>query len=162
MPGEMELYKDRAGEFRARFKHDGQVLFSTEGYSSKAGAEHAIQALIDNANSASRVDTSGEFDPEKIQRAVDSANWTGLGKAISAQKSAVIRLRANELLQTIIQSDGDIETRADACKRVEAALVLLEAPNVPWREVVNLLNHPAVTASLAALSLIQFILGLSN
>ena len=90
---------------------------------------------------------------------IDSTDWTGLGKAISREHSLIIRSKANSLLQAIIQSDADISSRTDACKRVEAAITLLEAPNVPWREVVNLLAHPSVSAFLAALNLIQFILG---
>jgi len=74
----------------------------------------------------------------------------------------VIRAKAKSLLLAIMQSDADIETRTDACKRVEAAILLLEAPNVPWREIVNLLAHPTVTAFLAALNLIQFILGFAQ
>lgn len=34
-----EIYRDKAGEYRARFKHDSEVIFSTEGYSSKAIAQ---------------------------------------------------------------------------------------------------------------------------
>jgi uncharacterized protein YegP (UPF0339 family) len=37
-----EIYKDKAGEFRARFKYNQEVMFSTEGYSSKSGAFKAI------------------------------------------------------------------------------------------------------------------------
>jgi hypothetical protein len=93
--------------------------------------------------------------------AVDSTDWTGLAKSVSAAQAVIIREKSNSLLATIMQSDADIQTRTDACKRIEAVLLLLEAPNVPWREVVGLLTHPTVTAFLAALSLIQFIIGMA-
>ncbi|HZZ88096.1 MAG TPA: DUF1508 domain-containing protein [Caulobacteraceae bacterium] len=52
-----EIYKDKAAEFRVRFvAANGQTLFSTEGYSSKAGAtgliesvkKHAVDAEVDD------------------------------------------------------------------------------------------------------------------
>jgi hypothetical protein len=92
---------------------------------------------------------------------VDTTDWTGLSKAVSPQNLSIIREKTTELQLAIMQSDADIQLKTDACKRVEAVLILLEAPNVPWREVVALLSHPAVNAFFAATSLIQFIIGLA-
>ena len=103
-----------------------------------------------------------DADASAIQRQIDSTDWTGLGKRIGPEQSIEIRKISKSLLSAIIQSDADIQTRTDACKRVEAVLLLLEAPNVPWREVVSLLNHPTVTAFLATLNLIQFIIGMAS
>ncbi|MGH6998784.1 MAG: YegP family protein, partial [Phenylobacterium sp.] len=36
MAHKFEIYKDKAGEFRVRFKYNSETMFSTEGYSSKA------------------------------------------------------------------------------------------------------------------------------
>lgn len=36
---------DKAGEFRVRFKYNSEVMFSTEGYKSKASAENAIASI---------------------------------------------------------------------------------------------------------------------
>lgn len=52
MSYKFEIYKDRAGEFRARFRYSGDVMFSTEGYSSKAGARNAIESIKNNGPSA--------------------------------------------------------------------------------------------------------------
>ena len=38
-----EIYKDKAGEYRVRFKYNSEIMFSTEGYSSKASAKNAIE-----------------------------------------------------------------------------------------------------------------------
>ena len=39
MPYKFEIHKDKAGEFRVRFKApNGEVMFATEGYISKASA----------------------------------------------------------------------------------------------------------------------------
>jgi len=40
-----EIYKDKAGEFRVRFKYNSETMFSTEGYSSRAGAQNAIESI---------------------------------------------------------------------------------------------------------------------
>ncbi|MBL44773.1 MAG: DUF1508 domain-containing protein [Sphingomonadaceae bacterium] len=53
-----EIYKDKAGEFRVRFKYNAEVMFSTEGYSSKASAENAIDSIKKNGPGAEVVDNS--------------------------------------------------------------------------------------------------------
>ena len=53
-----EIYKDKAGEFRVRFKHNKEVMFSTEGYSSKASAKNAIASIQKNGPGAETVDNS--------------------------------------------------------------------------------------------------------
>ncbi len=158
------IYKDKAGEYRVRFSEDDEVLFSTGGFPTRAAAEKAIETIADNG-----ADAKERFDAEKdkpsqheLQQAIDSTDWTGLSKAISHKHSVIIREKADSLLGAIMQSNADIETRMNACKRVEAVILLLEAPNVPWREVVNLLAHPTLSAFLAALNLIQFILGFAT
>ncbi|KQT82731.1 DUF1508 domain-containing protein [Aurantimonas sp. Leaf443] len=45
MAHKFEVYKDRKGEFRVRFKYNSEVIFSTEGYASKAGAHRAIESI---------------------------------------------------------------------------------------------------------------------
>lgn len=48
-----EVYKDKAGEFRFRFKaSNGQTLFASEGYTSKASALAAIESIKHNAPGA--------------------------------------------------------------------------------------------------------------
>lgn len=47
-----EVYKDKAGEFRVRFKYNSEIMFSTEGYSSKASAKNAIESIKKNAPGA--------------------------------------------------------------------------------------------------------------
>ena len=53
-----EIYKDKAGEFRVRFKYNSEVMFSTEGYSNKASARNAIESIIKNGAGAEIVDNS--------------------------------------------------------------------------------------------------------
>lgn len=53
-----EIYKDKAGEFRVRFKYNTETMFSTEGYASKGGAQNAIDSLKKNAPDAPVEDNS--------------------------------------------------------------------------------------------------------
>lgn len=53
MAYKFEIYKDKAGEFRIRFKaQNGNVMFSTEGYASKSGAKDAIASIQKNTPGA--------------------------------------------------------------------------------------------------------------
>ncbi|MBP0617811.1 YegP family protein [Jiella mangrovi] len=45
MAHKFEIYKDKSGEFRVRFKYNSEVIFSTEGYSSKSGAQRAVDSI---------------------------------------------------------------------------------------------------------------------
>jgi uncharacterized protein YegP (UPF0339 family) len=53
-----EIYKDKAGEFRVRFKYNKEVMFSTEGYASKASAVNAIESIKKNGPDAPTEDNS--------------------------------------------------------------------------------------------------------
>ena len=59
MPYKFEISKDKAGEFRVKFKApNGEVMFSTEGYSSKASAKNAIDSIKKNGPDADTDDTT--------------------------------------------------------------------------------------------------------
>ena len=53
-----EIYKDKADEFRVRFKYNSEVMFSTEGYSSKESARNAIASIQKNGPGAPVEDNS--------------------------------------------------------------------------------------------------------
>ena len=58
MSHHFEIYKDKAGEFRVRFKFNSETMFSTEGYSSKSSAQNAIDSIKKNGPGAEVVDNS--------------------------------------------------------------------------------------------------------
>jgi uncharacterized protein YegP (UPF0339 family) len=58
MAHKFEIYKDKAGEFRVRFKFNSEVMFSTEGYTSKASAQNAIDSIKKNGPEAPVEDNS--------------------------------------------------------------------------------------------------------
>jgi len=53
-----EIYKDKAQEFRVRFKYNDTIMFSTEGYSTKDSAKNAIRSIKENGPAAETVDNS--------------------------------------------------------------------------------------------------------
>ena len=58
MAHKFEIYKDKKGEFRVRFKYNSEIMFSTEGYSSKSSAENAIKSIKKNGPGAPVEDNS--------------------------------------------------------------------------------------------------------
>ena len=58
MAHKFEIYKDKAGEFRVRFKYNSETIFSTEGYSSKDSAKNAIASIQKNGPGAPTEDNS--------------------------------------------------------------------------------------------------------
>jgi uncharacterized protein YegP (UPF0339 family) len=53
-----EIWKDKKGEYRVRFKYNSEVMFSTEGYTSKASAQNAIDSMKKNGPNAPVEDNS--------------------------------------------------------------------------------------------------------
>lgn len=58
MAHKFEIYKDKAGEFRVRFKYNSEIMFSTEGYASKSSAQAAIASIKKNGPDAPTEDNS--------------------------------------------------------------------------------------------------------
>ncbi|UOK69741.1 YegP family protein [Ancylobacter polymorphus] len=57
MAYKFEVYKDKAGEFRFRFRaSNGEAMFSSEGYKAKASALAAVESIQKNAPGADLVD----------------------------------------------------------------------------------------------------------
>lgn len=53
MPYKFEVYKDKAGEFRFRFKApNGETMFSGEGYTRKQSCMKAIESIKKNTPEA--------------------------------------------------------------------------------------------------------------
>ena len=58
MAHSFEITKDKAGEFRVKFKYNSETIFSTEGYSSKSSAQNAIDSIKKNGPGAAVEDNS--------------------------------------------------------------------------------------------------------
>jgi len=52
MAGKYELYKGSSGDFRFRLKAgNGEIIATSEGYTTKAGAQNGIASVKNNADS---------------------------------------------------------------------------------------------------------------
>ncbi|MEJ2408646.1 MAG: DUF1508 domain-containing protein [Novosphingobium sp.] len=60
MAHRFEIRKNKAGEFVAYFCYNAETMFWTEGYSSKASAQNAIDSIRKNGPDAEVVDKSAE------------------------------------------------------------------------------------------------------
>ncbi len=58
MAHKFEIYKDKKGEFRVRFKFNNEVMVSSEGYASKASAQNCIESIKKNSPGAETEDNS--------------------------------------------------------------------------------------------------------
>jgi uncharacterized protein YegP (UPF0339 family) len=58
MAHKFEIYRDRANEYRVRFKYNAEVMLSSEGYTSKSSALAAIDSVKKNAPGAEIEDNS--------------------------------------------------------------------------------------------------------
>jgi uncharacterized protein YegP (UPF0339 family) len=58
MAHEFVIRKSANGEFRAYFEYNGEKIFWTEGYSSKASAKNAIESIQKNGPGAPTDDQS--------------------------------------------------------------------------------------------------------
>jgi uncharacterized protein YegP (UPF0339 family) len=59
MAGKFEVYADKAGQYRFRLRAgNGQVVLSSEGYTSKANAINGVGSVQKNADSKAQFDAS--------------------------------------------------------------------------------------------------------
>ena len=58
MAHKFEIHKDKKGEFRVRFKYNSEVMFASEGYTSKSSAISAIESFKNNGPGAQVEDNS--------------------------------------------------------------------------------------------------------
>ena len=73
-----EIYKDKSGEFRFRFRApNGEKMFASEGYSSKASAKSTIKSVIKNV---------GKAEIDDISKAVKAAPKPKKAKKTTSKK----------------------------------------------------------------------------
>ena len=58
MAHKFEIFKDKVGEYRVRFKYNSEPVFVTEGYSSNQSAKNAIESVKKNGPDAAIEDNS--------------------------------------------------------------------------------------------------------
>jgi len=100
--------------------------------------------------------TAGSLAPIS-QQVIAAQAWSELN--VTDPTLVEIRSRAAGLVNAINQVDLDDRSRANALAHAKAVVDLLEAEDPPWREIVDLLNSPALCAILNAMAIIQLIFG---
>ncbi len=84
-----EVYKDKKGEFRFRFRaRNGEPMFASEGYKSKASATKAIESIKKNAPGADTVDMTAAAKPAAAKPATKAATKPAAATADAAAKPA--------------------------------------------------------------------------
>jgi hypothetical protein len=124
--------------------------------------ENALDPSLKFPSGATHLSSATEPELAVRPPTAHSIDWTGLSKKVSIANLSDIKAKISALKASIDQSDADYQTKMNAFKRADAIQCLLEAPDVPWREIVELLQSPYFTAFLSALSLAQFIIGLGS
>lgn len=103
-------------------------------------------------------------DAKEISLPVATANleavdWKQREAALTPSHIEEIQERARGLISAINQAELDERTRENALAHATAVIDLLQAPDPPWREIVDLLNSPVLCAILNAVAIMQLILG---
>lgn len=87
MAHKFEIYKDKIGEFRVRFKYNSEVIWSSEGYASKAEAQNAIDSFKKNAPSALVEDPANAI--EDLRRRLESAPIPAADRIVSLDHNSI-------------------------------------------------------------------------
>lgn len=90
---------------------------------------------------------------------ISSSSWTGISERIGVSEKQIIIEKIVSLRSAIEQSDLDPHTRKNALARADALKCLLEAPDPPWREIVELLNSQYLCAFLNVTAILQIVFG---
>ncbi|WP_373491536.1 hypothetical protein [Parasphingorhabdus sp.] len=90
---------------------------------------------------------------------ITSSSWTGISDRIGISEKQTIIEKIVSLRSAIEQSDLDEITKKNALARANAIESLLEAPDPPWREIVELLNSRYLCAFLNVTAILQIIFG---
>nr|MBP6581271.1 hypothetical protein [Sphingorhabdus sp.] len=160
------LQNEWAGNLQAQFIDAGtssqQVAIQINGVRVAEGLPAHILPEVRDVQVAVEFDEALSLAPSELPSSdIASVDWTGLSTKMSVAQLSEIKEKIATLSDAVVQSDADHQTKLNAIKRIQAVQLLLEAPDVPWREVVELLNSPYMAAFLTAVNIIQFIIGLA-
>lgn len=89
MSGVFEVYKDKADEYRFRLKaSNGEIVLSSEGYSSKAGCMNGIESVKKNCKVPERFQTyqdkAGKY---RFRLTAANGQVIGVGEAYETEAS---------------------------------------------------------------------------
>ena len=85
-----EIYKDKSGEFRFRFRApNGEKMFASEGYSSKASAKSTIKSIVKHVAKAEIDDLS-----DMLGAVAGEAEWLARGDDVRFMNDVALRQQA--------------------------------------------------------------------
>lgn len=88
MAAKFEIYADKAGEHRFRLKAgNGEIILSSEGYSSKSACNNGIESVKNNATDPSRYEKK-ESAGGKFSFTLKAANHQVIGTSQSYQSAS--------------------------------------------------------------------------
>lgn len=135
-----------------------QYTTKIDGTDPLAGAANRIgKRFFPDVFQGYRAQLAGDLGKPIPSEVIRSQPWSTL--EISKPTLAEIKERADGLIAAIEQADLDEKQRANALAHARAVLTLIDAPNPPWKVVVELLNNPVLSAILNALTIVQLIMG---
>jgi uncharacterized protein YegP (UPF0339 family) len=100
MAHKWEIYKDKAGEFRVRFSYNSEVMFSTEGYSSKQSAMNALESAKKNMPEAEVFDSTA---PQSKRKKKAKEPKKALLTQAAEQNAAAVTNKINEIIASSLK-----------------------------------------------------------
>ena len=110
MAGKFECYKDKAGEFRFRLKAgNGEIILSSEGYSSKASCDNGIESVKKNSAIPERFEKT-ETASGKFRFNLKASNGQVIGasqsyESESGRDNGIKSVAANALDAAVVEVD---------------------------------------------------------
>jgi len=104
-----------------------------------------------------RVAFAGVKEQPLPQNAIDGKPWSSL--VVPVNTVVEIKEKASGLISAIQQADLDDRVRENALAHARAVIDLLDAPDPPWRLIVDLLNNRYLCAILNSMAILQLIMG---
>ena len=106
-----EIYKDKKGETRFRFRaSNGEIMFSSEGYKQRASATKAIESLKKNVASASVEDLAAAKPAAKAKaqakpaaKAKAAAKPAAKAKAVAKKAIAKPAAKAKAAVKSVVK-----------------------------------------------------------
>ena len=91
---------------------------------------------------------------------IDTSQWTGLTERLGPATVAQIRSGARVLVEIVEQSDLSATEKQNALACARAVEELVNAPDPPWKQIIDLLTSKPLTAFLNVAALLALILGM--
>ncbi len=110
MAGKFECYKDKAGEYRFRLKAgNGEIILSSEGYSSKSSCTNGIESVRKNAVIPERFETK-ETESGKHRFNLKASNGQVIGTSQNYSSASACDGGMNSVARTAPDATVDDQT----------------------------------------------------